>query len=96
MEARIIAVADVFDALTSERCYKPAWSNEEAFAALREMSAWKLDPICVDALCNCPTKIREIQAQFRDEPEEVRQFNLLRTSDYGRNAGFGSILDAMI
>lgn len=96
VEARIIAVADVFDALTSERCYKPAWSNEEAFAALRDMSAWKLDPICVDALCNCPAKIREIQAQFRDEPEELRQLNLPRTNDSRWNAGFGSILDAMI
>lgn len=69
-EARIVAVADVFDALTTERCYKPAWSNQDAFQALREMSGWKLDPIMVDALIANEAGVVEIQALFRDEPED--------------------------
>ena len=39
VEARIVAVADVFDALTSERPYKKAWSNDDAFAKLQELAA---------------------------------------------------------
>lgn len=96
VEARIIAVADVFDALTSERCYKPAWSNEAAFAALREMTAWKLDPVCVDALCRCPEKIREIQTRFRDEPEVPRTFDVPAPAGYGHDHRLVSVLDAMI
>ncbi len=64
IEARIIAVADVFDALTSHRPYKTAWSNERAFKMLREMAGSKLDPACVEALCRNETIILEIQQRF--------------------------------
>ena len=47
---RIVAIADVFDALTSARPYKPAWSNDDAFAMLRQLSGRKLDEHCVSAL----------------------------------------------
>ena len=68
LEARIIAVADVFDALTSIRPYKTSWSNEEAFAWLRRLSRSTFDEDCVNALIFNATKIREIQSQFRDAP----------------------------
>jgi putative two-component system response regulator len=38
LEARIVAVADVFDALTSARPYKPAWSNDKAINTLNELA----------------------------------------------------------
>ena len=66
LEARIIAVADVFDALTSARPYKPSWSNEEAFAWLRSLSRSKFDEDCVAALIFNAQKVKEIQAKFRD------------------------------
>jgi HD-GYP domain-containing protein (c-di-GMP phosphodiesterase class II) len=66
LEARIIAVADVFDALTSRRPYKPSWSNDEAFAWLRKLSRSKFDEDCVDALLYNAKKVKEIQAQFQD------------------------------
>ncbi len=69
IEARIIAVADVFDALTSHRPYKPSWSNEEAFAWLRQLSRSKFDKDCVDALIFNAAKVRQIQEQFSDEPQ---------------------------
>ncbi len=50
MEARIIAVADVYDAMTSERPYRPALSSETALAELREYAGWKYDPRAVAAL----------------------------------------------
>lgn len=67
IEARISAVADVFDALTSRRTYKAPWTNEEAFTMLRQMSNGKLDQDCVEALINNADKILEIQQLFRDE-----------------------------
>jgi HD-GYP domain-containing protein (c-di-GMP phosphodiesterase class II) len=67
IEARICAVADIFDALTSRRCYKSAWGNEKAFSALREMAGNKLDGECVEALVGNVEKVTEIQAIFAEE-----------------------------
>jgi HD-GYP domain-containing protein (c-di-GMP phosphodiesterase class II) len=64
IEARIIAVADVFDALTSRRPYKEAWSNDEAFAALERLSGHHLDPLCVHALVNNRARVEQIQQRF--------------------------------
>jgi HD-GYP domain-containing protein (c-di-GMP phosphodiesterase class II) len=66
LEARIVAVADVFDALTSERPYKRAWSNDEAFAWLRRLAHAKFDAQCVEALAANAAKVAQIQASFRD------------------------------
>jgi len=67
IEARIVAVADVFDALTSERPYKHAWSVDEAFGLMRKLAGNKLDADCVEALLLNERTVREIQQQFRDE-----------------------------
>lgn len=66
LEARIVAVADVFDALTSARPYKPSWTNEQAFGWLRKLARSKFDEDCVEALAFNALKVREIQAQFHD------------------------------
>lgn len=68
IEARIIAVADVFDALTSARPYKESWSNEDAFNMLRKLSGFKLDPDCVNAVLENLPAIEEIQARFNETP----------------------------
>lgn len=64
IEARIVAVADVFDALTSVRPYKSAWSNEQAFEALRTMAGDKLDGDCVAALTDNREEVERIQQRF--------------------------------
>jgi len=71
IEARIIAVADVFDALTSVRPYKTSWSNEEAFGWLRHLSRTKFDEDCVNALIFNAKKVQEIQSQFQDKAQPV-------------------------
>lgn len=63
--ARIVAVADIFDALTSPRPYKRAWSIDEAFETLRQMAERKLDRNCVDALVEREEDVRRIQERFR-------------------------------
>lgn len=50
IEARIIAVADVFDALTHERCYKPAWPIEDVITELKRCRGSHLDAHVVDTL----------------------------------------------
>ena len=66
LEARIVAVADVFDALTSHRPYKEAWSNEKAFAMLKQLAGEKLDIDCVNALIQNRQKVEEIQQRFKE------------------------------
>ncbi len=68
IEARIVAVADVFDALTSRRPYKEAWSNDKAFALLRQLSGAKLDPDCVEALIGNRSEVEDIQRRFGEDP----------------------------
>lgn len=50
LPARIVAVVDVFDALTHERCYKPAWPLEEALAEIKRGAGNHFDPKIVDVL----------------------------------------------
>jgi HD-GYP domain-containing protein (c-di-GMP phosphodiesterase class II) len=69
IEARIIAVADIFDALTSERPYKKAWSNDRAFQTLEKLSRNKLDRDCVQALIRTRKTVERIQKKFRDTPD---------------------------
>ncbi len=70
IEARVVAVADIFDALTSTRRYKSAWKNEEAFSALRTLARRKLDADCVEALLAHQDEVLEIQRHFPDRPAQ--------------------------
>ena len=67
LEARIVAVADIFDALTSARPYKSAWSNDKAFGLLTELAGEKLDMDCVNALIEKRSEVEEIQQQFQED-----------------------------
>ncbi|KIL98909.1 response regulator [Paramagnetospirillum magnetotacticum MS-1] len=64
LEARIAAVADVFDALTSVRPYKGAWTNQAAIDLLRTQTGAKFDSLCVTALIDSADLIADIQSQF--------------------------------
>jgi len=63
---RIVAVADVFDALTSVRPYKKAWTNEEAFKLLKDSKGSHFDPKVVDAFFSKIDKILEIQRKYQE------------------------------
>jgi HD-GYP domain-containing protein (c-di-GMP phosphodiesterase class II) len=67
LEARIVAVADVFDALTSIRPYKTHWSNDAAMEDLLSMAdQGKLDPSCVMALQKNRESIEDIQRRYSE------------------------------
>ena len=70
LEARIVTVADVFDALTSVRPYKKAWSNQDALAYLKDNRNAHFDPVCVDAFLAQFKKISLVQQQLRDSPDD--------------------------
>jgi len=64
IEARVVAVADVFDALISRRPYKRAWSIQEALDYLAEQSGKLFDPRCVDALLRNRERLGQICERF--------------------------------
>lgn len=71
IEARIIAVADVFDALTSERPYKKAWTVTATFEEMQKMAVNHLDLDCVEALVNNREQVEHIMNQLRCEVSEA-------------------------
>lgn len=66
IEARIIAIADVFDALTSVRPYKRAWSVDEAVALIREQSGKHFDPHLVNCFLARLDEIIEIRDRWAE------------------------------
>ncbi|MDP3670975.1 MAG: HD domain-containing phosphohydrolase [Telluria sp.] len=64
--ARIVAVADVFDALMHKRCYKEAWPVERTLAHLRELAGHHLDPVFVELLINNIDAALEVNRRFPD------------------------------
>ena len=69
--ARICAVADVFDAVTSERPYKPAYSIEEALNILRNGRGTQFDPQIVDVFFDQLDAILEIVAVYCEPDEPI-------------------------
>jgi two-component system, response regulator RpfG len=64
--ARIVAVADVYDALTSVRPYKVAWSSEQAFEYLLAQRGKHVDPRLVEAFAGAKQEVSAIQNEWRD------------------------------
>ncbi len=62
--ARIVAIADVFDALTSARPYKRAWSIEQAVALITERSGTHFDPEVVEHFHKCLPEILTMRDQY--------------------------------
>lgn len=66
LSARIVAVADVFDALSCKRCYKDAWSLEDAFNEIKRCSGSQFDPEIVDAFLQVKDRIIAIKNAYPD------------------------------
>ncbi len=69
IEARVVAIADVFDALCSERPYKRAWTVAEAYSEVVKLAGTHFDPACVAAF---ETRWPEISELFAAEPASER------------------------
>ena len=64
IEARIVAVADVLDALLSPRPYKPSWPLADALQFLREKAGILFDPRCVEALLRNQDRLQDICERY--------------------------------
>ena len=80
---RIVAVADVYDALSSKRVYKEAWTQEDALQQIRELSGSKFDPEVVDAFFEALPSINTISTKFAEgnhESVDTTVGNIVETS----------------
>lgn len=66
IEARIVSIVDVFDALTSDRPYKKAWSVEEAVKYMGGLAGSHFDPLSLDVFFQNIDKALEIKRKFAD------------------------------
>lgn len=66
VEARVVALADVYDALTTRRCYKDPFSAEDAEATIRRERGRHFDPDIVDAMFKAIQEFNAIRERYRD------------------------------
>lgn len=71
LAARIVSIADVYDALASKRCYKPAISHEKCVEYIRENAGTQFDPALVEVFMQIEAEFREISDRFRDGDEAI-------------------------
>ena len=64
--ARVVAIADVYDALASKRVYKDAYPHEKCVQLIAEASGTQFDPELTDAFLKVNGRFREIAARFGD------------------------------
>ena len=75
LEVRIVSLADVFDALTTERPYKKAWSVEEALELIQRESGKHFDPQVVEHFLACLPRLLEIKDQYAEAPLQEERVN---------------------
>ncbi len=73
LSARLMALADVYDALISRRVYKAAMSHDQAVAIIRDGRGSHFDPVLVDAFLALETQFMEIAARFQDSDEDLAE-----------------------
>jgi HD-GYP domain-containing protein (c-di-GMP phosphodiesterase class II) len=67
---RIVALTDVFDALSSKRCYKEAWDESQVLKTIEQDAGSHFDPELVEIFFSSLKMIRAIQERYQDEPED--------------------------
>ena len=67
LSARIMAVADVFDALTSPRVYKPAFPLEKALSILEEGKGTQFDPKCIEVFMESMDEVKVVMRKYNPE-----------------------------
>ena len=71
ISARLMAVADVYDALISRRVYKPGMSHEEAVDIIRQGGGWHFDPDVCDAFLSAAEQFKAIAERFSDSDQDM-------------------------
>lgn len=71
LSGRLMALADVYDALISKRVYKPAFSHDKAKAIIVEGRGQHFDPEVVDAFLAVESRFIDIAKQYQDKEHEI-------------------------
>ncbi len=82
LAGRIMAVADIYDALISRRCYKEPFPHALAMLMMRELRGTTFDPVVLDAFFAIESEITGIAATFRDESDASGEFRQELNLDY--------------
>ena len=75
LSARVMAVADVFDALVSRRSYKEPMPYDKAIDIIREGAGKHFDPVIVQAFLNADEEVRRVEAEFSQMTDEKGCFD---------------------
>lgn len=67
--ARIMAIADVFDAVSERRCYRAAMPLEKCFSIIREGSGQDFDPMLVEVFMDIRDKVEKVHSSIQDDTE---------------------------
>ena len=66
LAGRIVAVADVYDALSCKRVYKEAWDSSDVYKEIHSLAGTKFDPEVVEAFFDILARIEEIRSRYPD------------------------------
>jgi len=80
LSARIVAIVDVYDALVSKRCYKDAFTHEEALDILKNSAGNHLDPEIVDTFVEINEQVRELSAKLQADDDDEYAENAISPS----------------
>ena len=83
VSGRIVAITDVFDALTSKRVYKEAWPIEQALEYISDMREKQFDPEIVDAFFAIENQITKVRQEKGDETESKPMILQIIDGDIG-------------
>jgi putative nucleotidyltransferase with HDIG domain len=86
LSARIVAVADVFDALRSVRSYKSAWSMARALDYLDTEQGWHFDPVCVQAFLASSVWVEEVAVSRQAPKHEMNNIQARSVSYVSEHA----------
>ncbi|MBA5762986.1 HD domain-containing protein [Vibrio sp. 404] len=75
LEARIVTLADVFDALLTKRPYKDPWTLDQVIEFVKAKSGYLFDPLCVQVLLENLDEMMTIRQTFADEPSEEHRLS---------------------
>ncbi len=73
-----MAVADVFDALVSDRCYKKGFPFEKAMGIIKEDAGSHFDPLVADAFIKSSDRVREVMRKFKERSAPLEADRIAR------------------
>ncbi len=77
ISARLMAIADVYDALINQRCYKPAIEHDKSIAIMQAGRGTHFDPVAFDAFLRIEQRIIEIAHEYRDDDDPTETLESL-------------------